>query len=239
MDTYRLYGELLTSNLYRLPKEHIATITLENYYENNQPITIPLQEKLSPADNAKHYYKKYRKSKNALEIVTKQKKDVLQEIHYLESIVYEIENCKTLEEMDAIYLEISENVLFKKSKTSASTSKQSKTSRPSKSSYLTYTIGAYTLLVGKNNIQNDTLTCKIAHTHDIWFHTKDIHGSHCILQLPAGSPTPTQEVLTTCARIAAYHSKAKHSSSVPVDYCPIKYVHKPNRSQTRHGNLQK
>lgn len=119
MDSYRLYGELLTSNLYRLSDQHVTSITVENYYDQNQPITIPLQEKLYPADNAKQYYKKYRKLKNALEIVSKQKRDIVQEIQYLESIVYEIENCKTLEEMDAIYLEISENVVFKKAKISS------------------------------------------------------------------------------------------------------------------------
>ena len=233
MDTYRLYGELLTSNLYRLPDEHSTAITLENYYENNVLITIPLQEKLSPANNAKFYYKKYRKLKNALEIVTKQKKEILQEIHYLESIVYEIENSKTLEEIDAIYLEISENLLSKKQKASSSSKskksgKSDVSSRSSKDSYLSYTIGAYTLLVGKNNVQNDELTCRIAHSNDIWFHTKEIHGSHCILRLPAGSTPPSSETLVMCASIAAYYSKAKHSSSVPVDYCPVKFVHKPN-----------
>lgn len=99
--------------------------------------------------------------------------------------------------------------------------------RPTKSDYLSYTIGFYTLLVGKNNIQNDELTCKLAHSNDIWFHTKDIHGSHCILQLPSNAPFPDQETIIACARIAAYYSKGKHSSSVPVDYCPVKYVHKP------------
>jgi len=232
MDTYRLYGELLTSNLYRLPHEHVDSITVENYYAQNQPITIPLLEKLSPADNAKQYYKKYRKMKHALEIVSNQKKEVLQEIQYLESIVYEIENCKTLEEMDTIYMEISENVLSKKAKTSSSDVHKNKRNPKkhisTKSSYLSYTVGSYTVLVGKNNVQNDELTCKIAHAKDIWFHTKEIHGSHCILQLPAGSPPPTQDILYTCACIAAYYSKGKHSSSVPVDYCPVKYVHKPN-----------
>ena len=158
--------------------------------------------------------------------MTQQKKSVLQELLYLESIVYEIENAKTLEELDTIYLEISENVLFKKSKTSSASSK--KTSRHAKPTYLTYTIGDYTLYVGKTNLQNDELTCKIARANDIWFHTKDIHGSHCILQLPAGMPAPDQQTILSCARIAAYYSKGKHSSSVPVDYCLVKFVHKPN-----------
>ena len=90
-----------------------------------------------------------------------------------------------------------------------------------------YKIEDYTFLVGRNNMENDYLTLKYAKKTDLWFHTKDIHGSHCILVLN-GSPIPQNDILLKCAEIAAYHSKAKNSSNVPVDICEVKYVKKPN-----------
>ena len=91
MDTYRLYGELITANLYRIPNRNSSEIELENYYDNNNLITIPLDSKYLPSINAKRYFKKYNKLKNALEIVGKQKEDTINELNYIESIVYELE----------------------------------------------------------------------------------------------------------------------------------------------------
>ena len=93
-----------------------------------------------------------------------------------------------------------------------------------------YTIDDYTFLVGRNNMENDYLTLKYAKKTDLWFHTKDIHGSHCILILPHPI-SPDNDILVKCAQIAAYHSKAKNSSNVPVDICEVKYVKKPNGSK--------
>lgn len=93
-----------------------------------------------------------------------------------------------------------------------------------------YNIENYTLLVGRNNIENDYLTLKYAKKTDIWFHTKDIHGSHCILALN-GNNIPSNDILIKCAKIVAYHSKGKNSSNVPVDFCEVKFVKKPNKSK--------
>ena len=87
-------------------------------------------------------------------------------------------------------------------------------------------IDGYTVLIGKNNRQNDYLTMKVANDNDYWFHTKDIHGSHVILR--CGGDMPKMETIIKCAKIAAYYSKAKFSSNVPVDYTLVKYVKKPN-----------
>ncbi len=233
MDKYQLFGELITANLYQIPNKNLKEITLDNYYEN-QKVTIPLDDRYLPSVNAKRFFKKYHKLKNALEIVTLQKEETMKELTYIESIIYELENCSTLEEVSEIFEEISENVIFKektehlKNKKKANVKKSSLTKNKNVSfNPLKYTIDGYTLLVGRNNKENDYLTLKYAKKTDLWLHTKDIHGSHAILQLnPPQSPDDT--ILTHCAEITAYHSKAKNSSNVPVDICEVKYVKKPN-----------
>ena len=92
------------------------------------------------------------------------------------------------------------------------------------------------MLVGRNNKENDYLTLKFAQKTDLWFHTKDIHGSHAILQL-GSNQSPDDMILLRCAEITAYHSKARNSSNVPVDYCEVKFVKKPNGAKPRYGYL--
>lgn len=229
-DIYKLYGELITANLYKLSNENIDKIELENYYDNNNLIQIPLDKSISPAHNAKKYFKKYNKLKNALEIVSLQKTATAKEIDYLESIVYELENAKNVLDINDIYAEISENVLFKdklKSSTSSKKSKSSKKKLPAQNvEPLHYIIDEFDVFVGKNNKNNDYLTLKFAHNNDIWFHTKNIHGSHVILKTD-GKEAP-EEVINKCASLAAFHSKAHSSSNVPVDYTFVRYVKKPN-----------
>ena len=232
MDKYRLYGELITANLYKIPNKNLKTIDLENYYDNNNLITIPLDERYLPSVNAKRFFKKYNKLKNALEIVSIQKKETLEELDYIESVVYELENATSVDEIAIILDEISENDIFKEKTKNLNTKKQSKIKKSNLTKNkntnfnpLKYTINGFTLLVGRNNKENDYLTLKFAKKTDIWFHTKDIHGSHAVLILD--NKTPDENVLTKCAEITAYHSKARFSSNVAVDTCPIKYVKKP------------
>lgn len=229
MDTYKLYGELLTANLYKFNSEHLEKIEVLNY-NTNQNIIIPLDKKYTINENMKRYYKKYNKLKSALEIVQKQKQETEQELEYLETIVYELENATTIEEIDAIYEEISENVIFKNN--SKITKKQPKKKTIKKKgattfSPLSFDIDGYTVLVGRNNKENDWLTLKHASPTDFWFHTKDIHGSHVILKTE-GNLKIEEAVLYECAKLAAKHSKGKNSSNVPVDFCQVKFVKKPN-----------
>lgn len=233
MEKYQLYGELLTANLYRIIDNHQDYIELENYYDNNNLIKIPLDKKFSPSVNAKRYFKKYRKLKNALDIVSVQKQETIQELDYIESIVYELESASSLEEISLIYEEISNNVIFKEKTSDISRQKKSKVqkSKLTKNKYssfnpLKYKLDDYTLLVGRNNVENDFLTLKYAQKSDLWFHTKDIHGSHAVLLLE-NKPFPSDDVLVQCAEITAFHSKAKFSSNVPVDFCEVKFVKKP------------
>ena len=237
MDTYRIYGELITANLYRIPNRNLSEIELENYYDNNNKITIKLDKRFLPSINAKRFFKKYSKLKNALSIVSEQKEDTLKELDYIESVVYELENCSTIEEVGAIFDEISENNIFKDKK-ELNTSKKSKIKKSKFTKNKTvsfnplkYTIDGYTVLVGRNNKENDYLTLKYANKSDIWFHTKDFHGSHTILKIDNNLPFPNDNVLVEVAKIAAQHSKAKNSSNVPVDYCEVKYVKKPSGSK--------
>ena len=237
MDTYRIYGELITANLYRIPNRNLSEIELENYYDNNNKITIKLDKRFLPSINAKRFFKKYSKLKNALAIVSEQKEDTLKELDYIESVIYELENCSTIEEVGAIFEEISENDIFKDKK-ELNTSKKSKIKKSKFTKNKTvsfnplkYTVDGYTVLVGRNNKENDYLTLKYANKSDIWFHTKDFHGSHTILKIDNNLPFPNDNVLVEVAKIAAQHSKAKNSSNVPVDYCEVKYVKKPSGSK--------
>lgn len=227
-DLYKLYGELITANLYKFSKDYNSDkVELENYYDNNVILTIPLDNTISIANNAKKYFKKYNKLKNALEIVTLQKKETEEELQYIESIIYELEYAKDIQEVNEIYNEISENPIFKdyiQSNNKTNTKKESNISTPRE-----YHIDGFTVLVGKNNKQNDYLTTKLASPNDIWFHTKDIHGSHVILKNP--SENISNDTLIKCAKLAAYYSKGRLSSNVPVDYCFVKYVKKPNGSK--------
>lgn len=113
MEDYRLYGELITANLYRIQNYNQTSITLENYYKNNEPIDIKLDGSISPSANAKKFFKKYKKLQNTYSIVQKQKELITAEIEYLDSIVYEINNCQTLQDLESVYSEISESLDLK------------------------------------------------------------------------------------------------------------------------------
>lgn len=235
MDKYKLYGELIIANLYKIEDKNTNYIDIENYYDNNNLLKIPLNIRYTPSQNAKRFYKKYAKLKNALEIVSIQKEETLKELNYIESIVYELENCISLEELSVIYEEISENNAFKDIINKQNNKKQaiirkSKLTKNKNVKFnpIKYIINGYTFLVGKNNKENDYLTLKYAKKTDLWFHTKDIHGSHCILIINHGDSSPNNDTLIKCAQIAAFYSKARNSSNVPVDFCEAKYVKKPN-----------
>lgn len=229
MDKYKLYGELITANLYRLQNTHSPSIELENYYDNNNLILIPLDARYSPSVNAKRYFKKYSKLKNAFLVVSGQKIETENELNYIESIVYELENSSTLEDVQDIFEEISENVIFKeKLKKKEKKNKVSKKKKQQSFSPIEYEIDGFKVYVGRNNKENDWLTLSFANKHDIWFHTQDTHGSHVILKV---DKPINDDILVKCAQIAAKHSKAKFSSNVPVDYCLVQFVKKPHSAK--------
>ena len=226
-DKYRLYGELITSNLYKLTNTHTDYIELENYYDNNNLIKIPLDKKYSPNINAKHYFKKYNKLKNALQIVSVQKAETENELNYIDSIIFEIDLASSTKEIQEILDEISENLIKKNVSQKKKNTKNSKKKKQEKQySPLHFNIDNFDVYVGKNNKENDWLTFTFANKNDIWLHTKDIQGSHVILK--NSGQNVSDDTLVKCAKLAVEHSKAKYSSNVPVDYCKVQYVKKPN-----------
>lgn len=234
-EKYRLYGELITSNLYKINNEHIEKITLDNYYENNLPITIPLDKSITPSMNAKKFFKKYQKLKNSKEFIEQQKLSITNDINYLESVFYEIEAARNVEDIDEIYSEIREsNINIKKKGKKSNLNKSDKSiyknSKPDKfGEILKFDIDGFTVLVGKNNKQNDYLTTRLASKDDLWFHVKDFHGSHVILRTE--NKIPSQATIVKCAELAKKYSKANQTANIMVDYSYVKFVKKPHGSK--------
>ncbi len=219
-ETYKKYGELLTANLYRL-KQGDKTAVLEDFYDENcRQITIPLDSRISPADNAQRYFKKYAKAKTAKQELTAQLAKTKAELSYLSSV----EEALTLAETDQDLAEISQE-LFEQGyiKRTEQSKKKQTVSKPMEFT----TTDGFCVLVGKNNKQNDMLTLKLAKNADLWFHTKDIHGSHVVLRYEHGKEFSDTAILEA-ATLAARYSKAQHSQNVPVDYTRVKYVKKPS-----------
>ncbi|AOY77378.1 Rqc2 family fibronectin-binding protein [Clostridium formicaceticum] len=219
-DTYKLKGDLLTAHLYQIQKGDENAEVL-NYYDENQSILkIQLDKRLSPSQNAQSYYKKYNKAKNALLEVDKQLKKAKEEIDYLEQIVINIDQSTYLSDLEEIHSELIETGYLKKRVTKKSIMNFKKTG------YLKYmSSDGFEILVGKNNKQNDEITLKIADKDDLWFHIKDMPGSHVLLKT-TGQPYSETAVLEA-AILAAYYSKAKNATKVAVDYTTKKNVRKP------------
>ena len=215
----RIYGELIKANLY-LKKGGAEKATVQNYYDENMGyIDIPLDPALSPAANAAKYFKEYKKSYTAEERLTALIEEDKRDIEYIESVLDSLSRAKTAAELSEIRAELSDAgyihaPLSKKQRVVAS--KPLEFTSPS----------GLKILVGKNNRENDLLTLKTAAKTDLWFHTKNIPGSHVILF--TDGKTPSDEDLLFAASLAAGHSKAGLSENVPVDFTEVKYVKKPS-----------
>ncbi len=216
----RIFGELIKANLYRLkPGDNEAVV--ENYYDENMSLVkIPLNPALSPSKNADRYFKEYKKTYTAAEALNRFTREDKQELIYFESVLESIERCGSIAEIGEIREELYEAGYIKRPAQKISRKKE--TPKP-----LEFTsVEGYRILVGKNNTQNDYLTTRLASKNDLWFHTKDIPGSHVIVMCE-GKDVSDQTILQA-ATLAAKNSKAKESSQVPVDYTPVKFVKKPN-----------
>ncbi|MBW3113931.1 NFACT family protein [Bacillus sp. MCCB 382] len=216
-DRYQLLGELLTSNLYAVERG-MTEVSVVNYYdENGESITIPLNPQKSPSDNAQNYFSRYQKAKNAITIVHEQIEKAQEEIVYLEQLLQQLESAST-KDVEEIREELEEEGYLRARK---QTKKRKLNSKPVLEQY-TSSDGTQ-ILVGKNNKQNDYLTSRVAGREEIWLHTKDIPGSHVVIK----NPNPSEQTIKEAANIAAYFSKARESSSVPVDFTEVKQVKKP------------
>ncbi|MBO4235619.1 MAG: NFACT family protein [Firmicutes bacterium] len=216
-EKYRIYGELLNANIHAITPG-AESITLDNYYDGTK-VEIPLDPKYSPAKNAQNYFKKYGKFKTAIKEKTLQIEETKQDIEYLESVQTFLENLDRPEDIDQIRQELIEGGYLRRRKTT-------ERNKRFKSAPIKYTSpSGYEILVGKNNKENDELTLKLADKTDLWLHTKDIPGSHVIIR--TRGEEPTAEDIYCAAEIAAWHSKAKSSAQVPVDYVRVRHVKKP------------
>lgn len=220
-DSLRIIADILMANLYNIPKGK-DTITLPNLYsdspEENQ-ITIDFDTRLSPMENAQSYYAKYNKLKRAQDLLKEQLFHCTQEISYLESIMVALEHAATSPELGDIREELTNSGYLKKAT-------KRRMPMPASTPLTAVTQDGFTIIIGKNNRQNDIVTFKQAQPNDLWFHTKDIPGSHVILR--SGNQYPSPQAIESAAHLAAYYSKAGQSSNVPVDYTKKRYVKKPS-----------
>lgn len=216
-DLLRIKGDLLQANLYKINRG-ASFAKVENFYDENKIIEIKLNPAISPAANVQKYYKDYRKAKTAEIMLTDQLKNAKEELEYLDSVSDVLDRAESEKELSQIRQELTEQGYIKAQK--------GKQKQPASLPPLEYrTTDGFKIFVGRNNKQNDKLTLKTARKTDVWFHTKDIHGSHTILVTDGKEPSET--ALVQAAQIAAYHSKAKNSQNVPVDYTLVKNVNKP------------
>ncbi|MDE5769938.1 MAG: NFACT family protein [Oscillospiraceae bacterium] len=219
MQKNKLYGDLLSANLYRIQKGDAVAI-LENFYEESCPeIRIPLQVNLTPAQNAQNYYTKYRKSATAKQKLAEQIENGTQELQYLESVFDVLSRAETESDLLLLREELASQGYIR--------NRNSKQKPPKQLPPMEYqTEDGFRILVGRNNRQNDQLTLKTAFKQDLWFHTQNIPGSHVILI--TDQKEPSEMAIRQAAVIASYHSKARESAQVPVDFCKVKFVKKPN-----------
>ena len=220
---YKIYGDLLTSYIYMLKKGE-KYIEVLNFYneEKEEYIKIPLNENKSPSENIQIYYKKYNKLKKSEESAIEQLDKNSKELIYLNSVLTNLNNAESYAEIDDIKSELIETGYIKFRKNT----KNNKKDKPSKPIHLISSDGI-DIYIGKNNIQNDYLTLKFANKNYLWLHTKNIPGAHVILC----SENPSDKSIEEAAIIAAYYSKSKNSTKVPVDYTKVKNIKKPNGSK--------
>lgn len=225
-EKYKLMGELLTANLYRVERGQ-SKVEVENYYDPElEKITIELDPAISPSANAQKYFKLYNKAKRGRKIINRliaENSDLLKVISDYETKVQEAENISELKKIRK-QLE-NQNWIKKKQKRKKDDSKE-------QSAFLKLTSpDGFQLYVGRNSKENDLIIRRIATKHDMWLHAKQIPGSHVLVRNPEKKPGIPMPTLLFAAKIAAYYSKAKHSTTVPVDYTWAKYVVKPSGSE--------
>ncbi len=218
-DKYKIKGDLIIANIYKI-RQGDKSVTADNYYDGTQ-MTITLDPSLTPSENAQKYYKRYNKAKTAQTEAQKQLDMTVSDLEYLESTQMAVENAESQSDLNAIRDElISEGYLNRRPV------KRKQKKEEIKPLHYVSSDG-FDIYVGKNNTQNDYLTLKLANSSDIWFHTKNIHGSHTIIKLGIDKSVPDSTIMEA-AQLAAYYSKARNSSQVPVDYTHVKNVKKPN-----------
>lgn len=221
-DRLKKFGDLIMANLYRIQKGD-GEVIVEDYYEEGSPqVTIPLERRLTPSQNAQKYYKEYRKADTAEKKLRELISQGEEELAYIDSVFDALTRATGEADISELRVELAEQGYIRKGKMKG---KPPKAQPPLKFR----SSDGYEIRVGRNNKQNDRLTCKESEKLDIWLHTKDITGSHTVISCKGTQPP--DRTIEEAAVIAAYHSKARTSAQVPVDYTLIKYVKKPAGSK--------
>ncbi|UJF25802.1 NFACT family protein [Planococcus sp. 107-1] len=214
-DLLQLNGELIMANLHRITKG-MKEIEVDNYY-TDEKVMVTLDPRKTPIENSQKYYSRYQKAKTALVKTQEQIEKTVDDINYFETLMQQVQQAG-ISDIEEIREELAEQGFMKAQKSK----KKKKPTKPSVEPYVSST--GVPISVGKNNKQNDYVTFKVASKSDTWLHTKDIPGSHVIIH----SSDPDETTILEAAAIAAYFSKARESSSVPVDYTEVRQVKKPN-----------
>ncbi len=219
-EQYKIYGDLIKANLYRM-ENGSNSLFAENYYsESLETVEIPLKSELTPSQNAQRYYKLYSKAKTTEKYAAEQAEFTKNELYYLETVQDALEKADTPAALTEIRDELAEGGYILTPKTNPKKKQKSKPLSFSSSD-------GFEILVGRNNKQNDELTIRMAYSTDLWFHTKNIPGSHVIIRTQGGKEIP-ETTIVEAASLAAFYSKAQNSSKVPVDFTSVKNVKKPN-----------
>lgn len=218
-DDYRIKGDLLYASLHLMQKG-MTSVEVDNYYDNTK-MKIALDPKLDPKANAQKYYQKYQKAKNSIDVLHQQIELTEKEIDYFDSLMTAMAQATYYDALEI--KEELENEGYLKKKKQRNTIRKKKI--PQFKKYLTK--DGIEIDIGKNNLQNDYLTFKYAHRYDMWFHAKDMPGSHVIVK----AQDLDEYTIRLAAKIAAYYSKGKNSSSVPVNYTLVKTLKKPAGSK--------
>ncbi|SMO47538.1 Rqc2 family fibronectin-binding protein [Melghirimyces algeriensis] len=217
-ETYQVYGELLTAYMHQVKRGDTELKAVNYYAPDASEITIPLDPQLTPSENAQRYFRLYNKAKSARKWNAEQIEKARRERAYLESVLVQLEDANP-SEAEEIREELQE-VGWIKAKSQSRRKKRYQ--KPMPMSYRSSE--GIQILVGRNNKQNDFLTHRLASATDTWLHTKEIPGSHVVIR----SNNISEKTLHEAAMLAAWHSKARESSQVPVDYTLVKHVKKPS-----------
>ena len=218
---YKKKGELITANIYQINRGDKKVVVNDYYSEDQKKIEIKLDPSKSASENAQKYFKKYNKLKKSVKHLKREIAKLRHEEKYLKQVSMNIEQAETLDDLEEIKEELTEENYIKKQKQNKR-NKSNKKLPPRKF----ISSDGYQILVGRNNKQNDRLTKKIANDGDIWLHTKVIAGSHVIIKRDTDKIVP-DKTLTEAAAAAAYFSKSRESTNVPIDYTPVENVNKP------------
>jgi predicted ribosome quality control (RQC) complex YloA/Tae2 family protein len=219
-DQYQRFGELLTANLYAAKKGMKEIEVLDYYDEAGGTVVIPLDPRKTPSDNAQKFFSKYQKAKNAISIVEEQIEKAHEEVAYFDTLIQQVQVASP-KDIQEIRDELVEGGYIRE-RQKRNGKKQQQNAKPVLDLY--QSSDGTEIIVGKNNKQNDYLTNKLAARDEIWLHTKDIPGSHVVIR----SKEPSDATIFEAAVLGAYFSKARNSSSVPVDYTKVRFVKKPN-----------